>query len=543
MLHLLSLVVSVCAHLVHGAAPQTPLHHSDYTSISPSESASVSDNNPSFIFRSVNGLLRQLPNTFSPNGFSVVPATIPAFTNLYHARKDSGPIPKVEWVAFDAEMSYGIMGGRGGETWMHTYMTTRDVRVLVFDGMSAALMGERGTLDSQKVFLYGEVKNDTGRRPGREGGGGHGEPGPVFDEYTRAEDLCRWAASLEGARIEGFVRMNAGFEAVWCDFENSDSWKLVSKLNVTAPAKAIDRLLDTPPDRRPPGGPPYGPPRDGRGVPWSNAAVWEWIRSATWHYSLSPESRVIPDTCRFFTYYSPDFASFPHDLTTRKDFSHRLVNVTKEDAAAFKAQIGESLVATDMPCSGLDWQRVTQDIMERYGGRIKELEIVLSSNTTNATTKAEKAGILAFGGIMPFVSDSKRDGAQERCSTAYTAFIPEGSLSPQEVLLRHTVEQVVGRICQLFISVYFEQLEHPPSEYGVLGWKRNTVELVEWLDWDMWRRCERQCAWDEVCAVPLWPVLGMFDWDERITPECVNSTVLQNRRRSPPGKNWAVLHA
>jgi hypothetical protein len=448
------------------------------------------------------------------------------------------------------------MGGRGGDTWMHTYMTTRDVRVLVFDGMSAALMSERGTLDSQNMFLYGEVKGDTPRwgRPGTPGNGGpkYGKPTAPFDEYTRAEDLCKWAASIEGAGIEGFVRMNAGFEAVWCNFEDSESWRLVSKLNVTAPAKTRQSGPAEPPEVPPPGrrrpGHGYGPPGDGGGMPWGNAAGWEWIRSATWHYSLSPESRVIPDLCRFFTYYSPDFASFPHNLTSRKDFSHRLVNVTKEDAVAFKEQIGQSLLTADTACSGLDWRRVTQDIMERYGGRIKELEIVLSSNTTNATEKAEKAGMLAFGGIMPFVTDSKRDGAQARCSTAYTAFIPEGVLSPQEFLLRDTVESVLGKICQLFIGVYFEQLEHPPSEYGVLGWKQDTEELVRWLDWDMWRRCDRQCGWDEVCAVPLWPVLGMFDWDERIKPECVNSTVLQNRGRSRyPGNGtrelaeWAVL--
>ncbi|KAF8244918.1 hypothetical protein K440DRAFT_426420 [Wilcoxina mikolae CBS 423.85] len=497
-----------------------------------------SDSNPSFIFTSLHGLLRQAPNTFSPNGFSILPGTVPAYTNLYHARKDSGDIPKIEWVAFDAEMSYGIMGGRGGETWLHTYVTTRDVRVLVFDGMSAALGGS-GTLDSQSVFLYGEVKNET-RRRGR-------QRGPVFDEYTRAADLCKWAEKLGGGGIEGFVRMNTGFEMVWCDFEKSESWRLVSKLNVTAPytrEQQREDALDEEGPRPPPGRPGhgYGPPGRGYGygppggMPWSNAAGWEWIRSATWHYSLSPESRVTPDFCRFFTFYSPSFESFPNTLTTRKNSSHRLTGVSKPDAAAFKTAIGESLLST-APCSGLNWRRVTQDIMDHYGGRIKEISLVLSANATNATEKVEKAGKLAFAGVMPFVNNSLPTEVEERCTRAFTEFIPEASLSPQEFLLRDTMEAVLGRICRLFVDVYFEYVQPKlPAEDNVRIWRRNTEALIGWLDWDMWRMCEERCRWDEVCAMALWPVLGLMDSEEWSKPRCINSSTIERRgrRRGPP---------
>lgn len=484
----------------------------------------TSDLNLSFVFTSLHGLLRQIPNTFSPNGFSIVPATIPAYTNLYHARKDSGDIPKIEWVAFDAEMSYGIMGGRGRETWLHTYVTTRDVKVLVLDGMSAAL-GRDGSLDSQKVFLYGEVKNDTR----------WGEPGgPLGDEYQRAKDLCAWAASLGGGEIEGFVRMNTGFEAVWCDFETSPSWELVSKLNVTAPAHDEAKTHDEgPPGYRPPGFGTYPPSGS---MPWSNMAGWEWIRSATWHYSLSPESRLIPDLCSFFTFYSPSFASFPNSLTTRKNDTHRLTGVSKSDAEAFRYLIGQKLL-TNQPCSGLDWRRVAQDIMDRYGGRIKEMELTLSSNaTTNTTQKIKKAGDLAFSGVMPFVEDSKRGGADDRCIRAYTVLIPESVLSTQELLLRDSVEAVLGKICGVFLDVYFEYLTRPGEE-AVVKWRRQTAELVAWLDWSMWRKCERGCRWDEVCAISLWPILGFFDGIEWDQPRCVNSSAIE-RLRWPKGPRY-----
>jgi hypothetical protein len=52
-------------------------------------------------FASLYGLLQQWPNTFFPNGHSIVPCELPAFTKLYHGRTDGDPPPSPEWVAFD----------------------------------------------------------------------------------------------------------------------------------------------------------------------------------------------------------------------------------------------------------------------------------------------------------------------------------------------------------------------------------------------------------------------------------------------------------
>lgn len=52
-------------------------------------------------FASVYGLLQQWPNTFFPNGHSIVPCEIPAYTKLYHGRRDAYVPPSPEWLAFD----------------------------------------------------------------------------------------------------------------------------------------------------------------------------------------------------------------------------------------------------------------------------------------------------------------------------------------------------------------------------------------------------------------------------------------------------------
>ena len=55
-------------------------------------------------FASVYGLLQQWPNTFFPNGHSIVPCEIPAYTKLYHGRMDAALPPSPEWFAFDMQV-------------------------------------------------------------------------------------------------------------------------------------------------------------------------------------------------------------------------------------------------------------------------------------------------------------------------------------------------------------------------------------------------------------------------------------------------------
>ena len=52
-------------------------------------------------FASAYGLLQQWPNTFFPNGHSIVPCEIPPLTRLFHARLDANAPSSPEWLAFD----------------------------------------------------------------------------------------------------------------------------------------------------------------------------------------------------------------------------------------------------------------------------------------------------------------------------------------------------------------------------------------------------------------------------------------------------------
>ena len=130
-------------------------------------------------------------------------------------------------------MAYGIMGSTRN-SFLSTYQTTRPTKCLYFDGASAALWGS-GTLDTQMLLVYGNTTGIPTKNSSR----------PVsWDEYDRARRLCGWIheqkAGAPGQGIEGIVRMNAGFELIWCNF-SSPSLRLISRLNVSVPLLDYNR--------------------------------------------------------------------------------------------------------------------------------------------------------------------------------------------------------------------------------------------------------------------------------------------------------------
>lgn len=296
------------------------------------------------LFASIPSLLHQWSNTIFPNGHALAPVEVPAYTLFYHGLispdKSAPAPPSPEWLAFDLEMAYGIMGS-SRNSFLLTYQTTRPVKALYFDGESAALMG-LGQMDTQMLQLFGNVSGPPG-----EGFFGLGQ------EYLRAHGLCQWFedAGLGGPGwgFEGVVRMNAGFEMIWCDF-SSPSLRLVSRLNVTAPLLAAedeDNVADgehdlsqapvlssgvkqTPTSYYPL---PPRPTKTGRDSEPSHPAAppnwrhdlgrepflavqgWGWFDSATWHYGSTRngpgqgEIKAKVLSCGLLSYYSAQFAN------------------------------------------------------------------------------------------------------------------------------------------------------------------------------------------------------------------------------------------
>ncbi|KIX96745.1 uncharacterized protein Z520_07464 [Fonsecaea multimorphosa CBS 102226] len=591
-------------------AQQTPLtstiyaHHPnfDFTSTAP------------HIFSSLRYLLEQWPNTYIPNGHSIVPCSIPAFTNLYHGRRDEKLPQSPEWFAFDAEMSYGIMGS-SRNSHLLTYQNVRPVQALYFDGMSAALMGS-GPLDSQMVFLCGNTTCSSG---------GEGWRG-LFDEYARATALCDWVRRNElgglGWGIEGVVRMNAGFEMIWCNF-TSPSLRLVSHVNVSAPllpegfaddgsedeempmeegrftGLMLPEMLATrtrtshatpnsssgPPSEIPTGGPDMPLPPNWRSKaerePFLQSQSFEWYRSATWHRGSSgssstgrPEGRVKPNFCGFLSYYDSMLKEFSSafaeeertrlnltadgswkgparrggnhslalkELSTRRR-SHNLSQITNYEAAMMSDAVLHSLRAlnhSSSSCTGIDWAQKAVDITSRFSQPLTQVLQVLTSppsNTTNTTLVREYIGSLrskSHAMLMPYLTypltASSLPAIHARCTTSQTSALRDlrAALLPTEQSLVNIFETVLSAICNTTLSLAFsvEQTwqtyyQHANSSAPIPTLPQSVLHtlvtqhsasislLRAWLGWfpdEM--QCDRVCAVDEFCFIPIWPLL------------------------------------
>lgn len=399
------------------------------------------------LFASIPSLLQQWSNTIFPNGHTLAPVEIPAYTLFYHgliSPDESAPTPpSPEWLAFDLEMAYGIMGS-SRDSFLLTYQTTRPVKALYFDGESAALMG-LGQMDTQMLQLFGNVS-------GPPGGGFFG----LGQEYLRAHGLCQWfeEAGLGGRGwgYEGVVRMNAGFEMIWCDF-SSPSLRLVSRLNVTAPLLAAkdeskiaggeDDLSQAPVPSSVKQDPrsyyplPPQPTRTGRDSEPSHPAAppnwrhdlgrepflgiqgWGWFDSATWHYGSNRngpgrgEVKAKVLSCGVMSYYSTQFSnqSLNRALDERKSLNltadglwtgpggdgnrtkaikqlarrrrfHHLGDVIPEEASLMRENSESalrSLLEPDNNCSSADWVLMTSEIVQRTTNHLTMVDTKLLS--------------------------------------------------------------------------------------------------------------------------------------------------------------------
>ncbi|KZP30251.1 hypothetical protein FIBSPDRAFT_850534, partial [Athelia psychrophila] len=112
----------------------------------------------------------------------------------------------MDWFAFDAEHSYGYGAGgsqatsqNGHSNMLYTYAATRPLRAVYFDGFSAEKKAD-GTLDMQDVLVSRDNTDEV-----------------RIADSERGELLCAWGKQYG---IQGFVREEATFELLWCDFED-----------------------------------------------------------------------------------------------------------------------------------------------------------------------------------------------------------------------------------------------------------------------------------------------------------------------------------
>lgn len=456
-------------------------------------------------------------------------ATIPPHTPLFHARRDANEPESPEWLAFDPQMSLGIMFGGYWQSFLRIYSNPKQLGPLLYlDGMSAALTNS-GTLDLQDILIYGSVQKSG-----------------QWDEYGRAKQLCAWGVT---AGVKGFVRTNAGFELLWCNFtegisltnhlNTTDWWQEIYGEPVAAPPWGFPRrpggspTARVAPEREPPAGPPTmrphwpcndtatcRPPTHGGGrSPFADITAWEWLRSATEVYSGNGEARIHLDSGRLVTAYGRDSLPFESQDMSQ----HRLQNMTTEEARRFKADVLDIL--SDIRTSGVDWRGLSDTIATRYGRRLPEIHKFLSNGTRPAVNKAR---LVVSGLLMPFSRlNATFPENLHLCTHGFTSLITFADVNRHELELWRAILEVNSAICTFLLNFHTtfrilppinkpaspipsSDLKNPPDPQQ---WADRLRELMDRLDWKMWVKCEEECAWDQICYLPIWPIgRRIFRW-------------------------------
>ncbi|KAJ7693075.1 hypothetical protein B0H17DRAFT_1200141 [Mycena rosella] len=486
------------------------------------------------IFDTVNSLLQHWPNTRYRNGHNIIPGSVPVGTLLYHGRANNSLPTVPEWTATDPEHAYGFCGGAPGNDtnigcWQLTFVVARPLKVLYFDGSSAANMkaGAGGTQDVQDLLVWGEV--DHAR---------------WIDERGRINGLCEWGREFG---IEGYVRMEMDFEIMICDFTVGVELLAADFLAAWWAHFITPPLWDPASQSADPGSTrprPRPHPRNNSEPPAAALLRFETIRAGSWHNRYPGETRVVLDLSRLVSFY--DTALVPSLIPHRaglERWDHRAQNISAADLAAVTERLRALLASTSESSSagsGVDWKTMYRVVVDRYAERLELLQYLLNTTTTETAAARGKTiqGQLrvmltpyTLHAARPVVGGPAGDGwaapVWRGCATRHTAHIHASAalsarLTASERLLLSALDETGREICRVVVRMWAAGVRAELDSvipvaanaedipHVVEGWRADANALMQWLDWSVWVKCRPACGVEEMCYLPTWPYFGQW---------------------------------
>ncbi|KAF2162397.1 hypothetical protein M409DRAFT_69030 [Zasmidium cellare ATCC 36951] len=355
--------------------------------------------------------------------------------------------------------------------YLHTYQPKKDLRLLYIDGQSAA-KSDKGTLDMQDIVLLHDNPPPKGaddhpplREPSKDG---HRRPGGPMGEVYRAEKLCELAQTEWQGQIDGFLRMELGFEIILCSFERD--------LDVKRITRATSQDM----------GGSSGPGGNGNGLNYYQAVASRFDGIGGHRVTLSYDN--------FISLFAAEGAM---------TFNEKKLPRARNDSNIIRTFLTatKEMILQPPTTDPKDWQAVADMVVTKYADRIQYLA---SGDVDNLKSfKAELRQLL-----RPFIDYGNRNTTLEihRCATQY---VPE--LSSSSGVAAVSVLNVATTICST-LSNAAEASTHKEA-------LDRTQSLKSWLAWPIWKRC-RGCGYNEVCFVPIWPMGGEQEHEH---PRCVSN--------------------
>ena len=450
--------------------------------------------NAARVFTAVHDAMRQWGSSVHHNGLSFFIVTVPPGNLFYHGCGDPNRRTGLEWLAFEPEHAapFGSSGrgfpvplpdnqfddggaqhalapdpghlGQGPDHggilkrgYVHTYRAARPLRLLLIDGQSGA-KGDLGPIDTQDfLLLYDWEGNDD----------------PVsLGERERAKRMCelpqkRW----NGTRIDGFIRMEAGFEIIYCEFGEGGGLDLVS-IN-GSPSDETSNVIA---------------PVTGK---------FEHIRAvAQRYYGFGPDRANVDFSSMVSALWYP--VNLTNEDPKRQDLP-RLVNLSIEDRIAIASRLGEVVMTRPHTANSVPWQAVADRIVTLYALRLASL---VQPGATISTMRSQINSLINH--FIDFSSPLDRQASIASCAARPLEYLvyDRGDWTPEDHFILVAFQTVTHRICDTLFSVWLllDLEEHEVSA------KNDVQELMDWLGWAVWRGCGgRGCGddVDKICFVSL----------------------------------------
>jgi len=238
--------------------------------------------------------------------------------------------------------------------------------------------------------------------------------------------------------------------------------------------------------------------------------------SGSWHDRAPGETRVHLDHAGLVTFYDPTLSSLVEARQGKDRLHYRLKGISPADIERVHAELRSVLTRGQGTGSGVDWGSIVRVVTERYANRLEYLRFLLSPNATSIFTDAAeqaaavRAQLLLM--LVPYITTedvppqlpassnaSWAAPVMRRCAMTQTSRIPLGMLTPQEVRIHAAVEGTLHEICRRLTLLWLEffdvegESEATAAEAIEVG-SRHVDELMNWLDWSLWLRCEPACG-------------------------------------------------
>lgn len=376
--------------------------------------------------------------------------------------------------------------------YFHTYRANRPLNLVYIDGEGAAKC-PLGTMDSQDLVLLGW--NHTAHTPREQ----------MLAEFSRARGFCALAgewALAGGVKIDGFVRMEAGFEIIYCDFSPTGGLDLTS---VQASPFRNESHLD----------------QDSK-FSFQSPRLFEWFRAAAARFRGLPTSRLDVDWSSMVSAFA-----YPVNLSnpdvTRQDLP-RLLNSTADERSSIRSRLEEVVIERAGSRAGkkhtIDWQGVVDNIVTRYSHR---LALITHQNLT-----ANDFLVVISTLIDPFVdyldhSPTAERSAASRCTRHHlqSLSLNARAWTPEDHVISAATETVSGTICALLFTtrrLLIDSLATGDVQSALEQARDIAWGLVHKLKWSTWKECGG-CRVDEICSIPMFPVGNLYDY---FHPTCKN---------------------